>query len=187
MPDYLDSRMLYASLVVLSGWGMVHVVGRVRRVSGARQIFPWSAPLVALLLVALIAAASVHARQTRAIRRTILYEGIQEYVAAHSRENDTIGVVLTHRAYPLFGSDLTRKVVLLAPESDNPSEWVESLRSRGISLVGVGPLEGDWSSSKEFAWLDDPNGPFTRVFGKVESSVPMIYRLKNGQEADPAH
>ena len=120
--------------------------------------------------------------------RQAAYGGIPECLERVAAPEEAVGYLYTHRAYQLFGTDLSRRTRFLgaavpAPR-DSPAshaetfeEWVASLRAQGVRLVAVGPLLPEWQGAREVSWLEDPHGSFMRVCGVDPLHEMVIFRL----------
>jgi hypothetical protein len=137
---------------------------------------------VALLVgAAVIASGAVPAvgtlRERRAEHRRDAYRGVSAFLEAKIGRDETIGYLLSHKSYLFYGEHLDRKVVYVHPDGAGYDDWLGRLRTAGVAVVAVGPLEGRWTADPVLAWLRDAEGPFRRVFGTDGIDAPVFYRL----------
>jgi hypothetical protein len=130
-----------------------------------------------LLLIGLIFILSFTAREARDKQRSTVYNGILEYIENNIPQDQTIGYLLSHRPYLLYGKHLDRKVAYVPAESNGQSEWLDALKKRKVSFVAIGPTRDQLKSEKAISWLEKNNGPFIRVFGRDPSKEICIYRF----------
>ncbi|MFI5166966.1 MAG: hypothetical protein ACHQQS_10125 [Thermoanaerobaculales bacterium] len=139
-----------------------------------RSIALWSAVLVSgALLAAVIAAAKVREQQ-----RSRAYGTAYTYIAGRVPPGETVGYILSHRAYPLYGPDLARPVRWVPPQGNDLARWVAALRSEGVCTVAVGPVLTEWQSRQELGWLRDESGPFEPLYVPSLSQEMGVYHLR---------
>ncbi|MEQ9356602.1 hypothetical protein [Coleofasciculus chthonoplastes] len=132
--------------------------------------------ITALICLLLLTTTSIVARERRDILRKEFYGGIYDYIEQNISPTERIGYLLTHRIYLFSGKNWDRNVVYAAPDSsESLTEWINDLKERGISVLAVGPVRDP--STRELAWLEAPDGSFTRVFGEDFNRESLIYRL----------
>jgi hypothetical protein len=117
------------------------------------------------------------ARRVRDNQRTITYDGVLDYIENNISQKQTIGYLLSHRAYLLFGEHFNRSVAYVPSESDSVSQWLDTLRRRKVDFLAVGPLFEGWKSSRELAWIEKNNEAFIRVYGRDPSKEMIFYRF----------
>lgn len=178
-----ETLTLYIGVALLLGWGMYEAIGWIRPNKSVPIFLELSGRVIAIfILVGFIAAATFLARQKREVRRGQVYGGIVEYIENHIGLNETIGYLLSHRSYLFYGKKLNRRVLYVPSQHWYLSEWLGVLQRQGVSVVAVGPLvEEGWKSRRELPWLQDPDGPFIRVFGQDPGRETVLYRLKSSQ------
>ncbi|MBV9388063.1 MAG: hypothetical protein JOZ78_16705 [Chroococcidiopsidaceae cyanobacterium CP_BM_ER_R8_30] len=139
----------------------------------------WGITIATSMLVGIVVTITLIARKERDVHRREVYNGILEYIDTSLSKNEIIGFVSSDRSYLFYGKELNRKVLFIPSKSNSLPEWLNVIRERGINIVAIGPLQ-TWMSNKEVSWLENPNGPFTRVFGQDPRKEPTLYRLKRG-------
>lgn len=170
------TMMRYAIIVVLVFWGLMIEINHANfnpLVSRILRRLSWVA------VVSLLITMTFNARQERELQRGKVYFGVLEFLANHVRQDETIGYLLSHQSYLFYGKKFDRQVLYAPAESENLSDWLALLREKGVSVVAIGPLRDDWKLRREVSWLEDPEGPFVRIFGEKSGSEPFFYRLKN--------
>ena len=91
--------------------------------------------------------------------------------------DEVVGYVLSHQSYLFYGSRLDRTVLYVPARGDDRAEWIAGLATRRIRFLALGPLGPRWRQRKEFAWVREGDGTFTRVFGRDAAAEPVVYRL----------
>jgi hypothetical protein len=138
-------------------------------------------------------------RQKRDAYRYQTYDDVVDYVTNNIRPDEVIGYPSSMKSYLLYGKDLNRQVIFMPSKTDAPAPWIDELRQKNVRVIAFGPSEPTmrWRSVnqmvadlkshpayrnyiREFLWLEDPNGPFVRVFGDDPRREPLIYRWKDG-------
>jgi hypothetical protein len=133
----------------------------------------------AVVLTLLAAGGSLVARQVRADARAEAYGPIDRCIAEHVGAGDTVGIVWVSRSYLLFGETLDTPVVFVPALRDDLAGWLARLRERGVSVVAVGPLQGEGEGDhvREQAWLEAPGGAFVRLCGEDPREELVLYRV----------
>ena len=170
------TMMRYAIIVVLVFWGLMIEISRASFNPGVSRILKrlsWVAAVNLLIMM------TFNARQERELQRGKAYFGVLEFLANHVRQDETIGYLLSHQSYLFYGKKFDRQVLYVPAESENLSDWLALLQEKGVSVVAIGPLRGNWESRREVSWLEDPEGPFVRIFGEKSGSEPFFYRFKS--------
>jgi hypothetical protein len=163
-------QAIYVGIVLLLVWGWFRFPRQMR----------WTVSRVAVATVlssGLFICGTFAARKKRDVGRHQAYQGIAEFIAKRTKPDEIIGYLSSHKAYLFYGKDLSRKVIHTPSKNDNLSDWLALLKQRGVRVVAIGPREA-WMSAIEFAWLEDPNGAFVRVFGDPNQWQPLLYRFK---------
>lgn len=143
--------------------------------SPPRVIVRWGLVLASgALLAAAVAAPSIRERQ-RAGAYGAAYSLISEKLPA----GETVGYILSHRAYVLYGPDLSRPVRWVPARGDDLTMWVTALHSEGICTVAVGPVLPQWQGRPELAWLLAAAGPFEPLSVGDLSQAMGVYRLRD--------
>jgi hypothetical protein len=133
------------------------------------------------LLIGLIFAFSFVARGIRDRHRSREYNGILEYIESNIPQDQTIGYLLSHRPYLMYGKHFNRKVAYVPAGSSDESEWLDALEKRKVSFVAIGPILDEWRSQRELSWIRNNDKGFVHVFGQDSSRETFIYRF-NGHE-----
>ncbi|MFB3896685.1 MAG: hypothetical protein ACE14V_10325 [bacterium] len=122
---------------------------------------------------------SYFTRVQRAENR-ITYFGydIDRYFYEHIGQNEVIGYLLSYRSYLLYGKSLNRKVIYIPADSDDFQHWFDIVKENRIHIIAIGPMRKEWLNRKEYQWLNDPDGPFTRIFGVDPMKQMVFYRIK---------
>jgi hypothetical protein len=145
------------------------------------------------LMFGILTTTTFAVRQQQDSQRQRVYRGIDDYITANVQPGETVLGLLTPQCYPLFGQNLTTKVLCAIGPSESLAElfdavrsgdrarFVGFLRANGIGFVAIGPLDDENVLVPEFSqvvrWLDDLDGRFTRVFGDDEENMLTLYRL----------
>ncbi len=193
--DIAESNLLYAGVITLLMWGQLRVVSQVSAVINAPRILRLA--MVSSLCVLLVYGVTFVMRKRRDNKRPEAYGEVVTYLANHVGQKETIGYLASHRSYLFYGKELNRKVEYVPANTDDVTQWLDTLRQRSISViaVGPGPQPEEWKSItdmktalahnsslrrafKELVWLEDPDGPFVRVFGENPGAEPLLYRFK---------
>ena len=141
--------------------------------------FGFGEKVAGVLLLALVVVLGTSVmRLKREALRSHLFGGVARFLSDQLGEDETVGYLLSDMSYLFYGGNLDRRVLYVPARTDDLSEWLADLRRQEVDIVGVGPLLGDWKSSKEIYWLEDPDGPFIRVFGRQPLVAPLLYRFK---------
>jgi hypothetical protein len=90
--------------------------------------------------------------------------------------DEPVGVLQSNERFLLYGADLRRPVRDITARTTDRAGWMAMLEAAGIRVVAVGPTGRRWP---EFAWLDDPSGPFERVEGNDPRRELVLYRLRS--------
>jgi len=106
-------------------------------------------------------------------------------MAAHWGRDEIVGYLLSDRSYLFYGSGWTQKVVYTPATSPSVTHWLDMLLAKGVSVVAIGPVIDEWRSFGESDWLEQPNGPFVRVFGRDPRRESVLYRIKPTRPAEP--
>lgn len=167
--DYSWNRIIFIIIVLLIAWG----IGR-GGTAGKRFI-----PVLLCLAVTLsVITATYFIRQRRDIKRGQIYGGVMKYIDEETDRDKPIGYLFSHQSYLFYGKNLNRKVIYCPAKKRDLNQWLNFLKKSHIDVVAVGPLREAWESKKEIQWLNDPDGPFERVFGKNPQEEPFIYRVR---------
>jgi len=169
---FLAGTVLLLLWVLAESLGMVSCLSRLLRIRGVRLTSVF-------LAVAATALVTWSAKEERAFRFNRWYWGIPEYVETQTEKGEPVGYVTSRKFYGLYGRDLQKEVIRVPVESANVEEWVNSIREKGINVVGFGPLGGVLNGGGiERSWLDDPKGCLERVAGENPFERMLLYRLK---------
>jgi 4-amino-4-deoxy-L-arabinose transferase-like glycosyltransferase len=181
----LASVFLYTVVGLLLVWSVLNVTGWARWTASVRGVPRLG---VVFILIGVIFVASFAARGIRDRYRSREYHGILDYIENNISKEQTIGYLLDHRPYLLYGKHLDRKVVYIAPDeagarqgqpdSVGRSQWLDTLEERKVSFVAVGPILDAWKSRKELSWIRDDQKAFVHVFGRDTSNETFIYCFK---------
>ncbi len=188
-----------AALPGLDSWGMAAAIVCVIPFEAALLMIQpsnalWERPRpieykrVALLLamgVPLLLLGTFLARRVRTGERVRLYEGVPSEVMLLTRREETIGYLMSNRAYYFFGPDLSRKVVFIPDLPLDIKQWKQFLSQRKISLVAIGPVPGRGKDTEYVKWLEGKNGPLARVYGNPYGSVALYYRKDDRRAPAP--
>ncbi|MGH7896304.1 MAG: hypothetical protein ACREQQ_00005, partial [Candidatus Binatia bacterium] len=198
-------------LAVLCGFAVLGLIAPplLRRLrSGAR---PWRKAgfvVTTLCLLLAVTGASFWLRQRRDGERVKTFGPVFAWLESNVGADEVVGYALSHRSYLLYGKYLRRSVVYVpgapidpeagsrgahdplgrrrafAPPDPNDLEtWLRRLREERITVFAVGPVLEDWQSAPELFWLDRPDGPFTRVYGRDWRREMVLYRLRSAGES----
>ena len=171
--------VIYLGLTLLLVWILFDKIPDFLYDNQFRNIEKLSFAVIIFTFVALIASASLVAREKRDTARTELYRGIYEYIDKNTAQNDRIGFFFSSRSYLLYGKNLNREVLYVPFKSDVLSDWIASLRQNKVGTVAIGPLTNtDERTVKNLSWLASSQGPLQPVFGKNFSTESVLYRLK---------
>lgn len=174
-------RAFYVIVVLVFVWAVFVIVkGANTGVSGMKRSRRTARALAAAVLVVAIAGVSFVAREKRDGRRVDAYGAILDFIEKNVSPDEIIGHLTSNRSYLFYGKNLNRTNEYVAATGDDRAAWISDLRQRGVSVVAVGPFYGPWKSSKELAWLERPDGPFVRVFGRDPEKEPVLFRLRRG-------
>jgi hypothetical protein len=200
--DVAESNLLYLGILALLAGAQLKATPQSRVVAHLPKALRLSGS-VALCAVLLFGVTFV-ARKRRESKRHEVYGGIVQYLTKQVGQDETIGYLASHRSYLFYGKELNRKVEYVPATTDDMAQWLETLRRRGVSViaVGPGPQPESWKSIaamqaalashpshrrvfKELVWLEDPNGPFVRVFGENPGAEPLLYRFRSPALGSP--
>jgi hypothetical protein len=180
----LASVFLYAVVGLLFLWSALNASGWAPLVARVRGIPRLG---VAFILIGVVFLASFAARGVRDRYRSTEYHGILEYIENNISPDQTIGYLLDHRPYLLYGKHFDRKVVYVLPDeakdrqeqpdSVDSSQWLDTLEKRKVRFVAVGPILDAWKSKKELSWIRSDKEDFVHVFGQDTSNETFIYRF----------
>jgi hypothetical protein len=107
------------------------------------------------------------------------FNGLESVFSTYGQKKIKIGYIASFFRYPLYGIHLDHEVFFTPAYSDHREQWIESLRKRDIQLVSIGPFrDEDWLKIREFAWLNDPNGPFERISGLDPRDEFVLFKLE---------
>ena len=67
---------------------------------------------------------------------------------------------------------------LRAARGPDREDWIQTLRTHGVSVVALGPLPPGQLHPPEVGWLSDPSGPFIRIAGQDATRETVLYRLR---------
>jgi fumarate reductase subunit D len=181
----LVSVFLYTVVGLLLVWSLLNAAGWTRWIASAGGVPRLGA---ALILIGVVFAASFAARGIRDRYRSTEYQGILEYIENNIGKEQTIGYLLDHRPYLLYGKHFDRKVIYVLPDeakdrqeqpdSVDHSQWLDTLEKREVRFVAVGPILDAWKSSKELSWIRNDKRDFVHVFGQDTSNETFIYRFE---------
>ncbi len=167
----MSSRMMpVAAIVLLLVWGVHRTLMRARARTTSRIV-------AACALSVLLVAVSHSLRSTRAAARTRAYHGLVDFIDRNVGSDEVIGYVLSHQSYLFYGSHFDRDVLYVPARADQRAEWIAGLRTRHVRFLALGPIRPEWRQRKEFAWVRDGDGVFTRIFGRDQSMEPVFYRV----------
>jgi hypothetical protein len=178
---YFANRTM--SLLALVGfvvvWSMPALRGRIRSLGSAMHVLPLRVGMT-MLCILLAALAGQIAMQERLAKKAYSYGyfGLLDFLDANVNEQDPIGYFMSQPTYVLFGKHLNRRVVYVDAKSLSLLQWVSRLKERNVQVVAVGPIDGPSMLRPELAWLEAPDGPFTRIFGQNVMSETLLYRLR---------
>lgn len=170
------TMMRYVIIVVLVFWGLMIEISRASFdpvISRILKRLSWPAAVILLIIM------TFNARQERELQRDRAYHGVLNFLANHVGKNEKIGYLLSHQSYLFYGKSFDRQVLYVPAETENLSDWLMLLRKAGVSVVAIGPLRNSWELSREVSWLQDPEGPFVRIFGEKSGAEPFFYRFKS--------
>ena len=125
------------------------------------------------LLAAGVAAPGIRERQ-----QYQAYGAAYAFIAEKLPTGATVGYILTHRVYLLYGPDLARPVRWVPAQGEDLTTWVTVLRNDGVCTVAVGPVLPEWQRSRELAWLRAASGPFEPLSVGDLSQTMGLYRLR---------
>ena len=128
------------------------------------------------LIVAVIAGACI-TRNRRDENRERIYNGIMSFIAHHLEKKDIIGYSSSHKSYLFYGKALDMHVKYVPPGTVHPSDWLELLKSKRITVVAIGP-QIERHPPPVRAWLRDAGGPFSHIFGRDFTREPELYRYR---------
>jgi hypothetical protein len=175
---------LCSSVGLLLVWNLLKSVGWTRLIGRGHGALRLGAVFI---LIGVVFVVSYGARRVRDGHRSIVYDGILEYIENNISKDQTIGYLLSHRPYLLYGKHFDRKVVYVPPDkvkdrqgqldSLDHSRWLETLEKRKVSYVAVGPIEDAWKSMQELSWIRGDETEFIHVFGQDTSNETFIYRF----------
>ncbi len=81
--------------------------------------------------------------------------------------------------YLLYGQNWGRKVTPVPEHATSSDGWCRVVMEMGLSVIAVGPLKYPWwSFGQEHACLNDPQGPFSLVYGRDMRKETLLYRLR---------
>jgi len=176
--NLVNQRLVYIYLFTVVGlllvWSMLNTTGWTKQFAKLRGVPKLG---FVLMLVGFFFAATIGARVVRDRYRTLLYNGIIEYIENNVNREQTIGYLLNHRPYLLYGKHLDRKVSYVAPEAEQESQWLQTLEKRHVSFVAIGPIIDAWKSKQELSWIRNNEKTFVHVFGGDSSVQTVIYRF----------
>jgi len=174
------SYAIYVATFLVFVWGVLTIIGG-KRFTARTTAFWWrmERELLVAAIVTVLVAVTFIARQKRDACRNVVYGPVVEFIQKNVKRDETIGYLLSKRAYLFYGRHLDRKVVYVPARSDNLSEWVKQLHADGVRVVAVGPLWGQANPARELKWLEDPTGPFVCVFQENPDTDPMLFRFKS--------
>jgi uncharacterized membrane protein YozB (DUF420 family) len=171
--------VIYLGLTLLLVWIVFNKIPDFLYDNQFRNIEKFSFAVIIFTFIALIASASLVAREKRDTARTELYRGIYEYTDKNTAPNDRIGFFFSSRSYLFYGKNLNREVLYVPFKSDVLSDWIANLRQNKVGTVAIGPLTNtDERTVKNLSWLASSQGPLQPVFGKNFSTESVLYRLK---------
>lgn len=192
-----ESKLLYGGVLLLLGWGAKDALTGERWTT--RMPAAWKTASLLAAGVVVVTVATFLMRQKRDHQRGRMFGGVTRFITRHVVSHEAIGYVHSECSYLFYGKALDKKVVYVPAASDSRRQWLQQLHQRGIHVVAVGgrssSLPESWRSVddvkaalrsnpsyrkafKELVWLEDPNGPFVRVFGDNPSAEPLLYRFK---------
>lgn len=130
------------------------------------------------ICLCLIVSATWVAREKRDDARTEMYNGIYEYMETHIDKNEKFAYTLSRRSYLFYGKNFDRKVWHISFNPEQSAQVLDDLRQRGITVLGVGPLQKEDSADKKaIAWLQNSEKSLIQGFGTNLNRGPAIYRL----------
>ncbi len=139
---------------------------------------PRARVLVGVALLVVVAGGTSVLRARRAVERAKRYGGVPEFVSAHVGPAEAVGYLLGQRSYLLYGPDYGTRVVYVPAGPGGREAWLATLRRERVAIVAVGPRTVPLRAEPEMAWLTDPQGPFTHVFGRDPAREPLLFRLR---------
>jgi hypothetical protein len=162
------SRVLYAALPVVVGWGAFRAGRPVWRPRFAVNLF---------VLVGIGAAVTFAARYRRDAARIEFYGPTYEYLDNEIGDQEVVGFLFGARSYHLYGTKLKRRVHHVPLDSRSVEAWVADVRRRGITLVAIGPGFGREAEKEAVRRLEAPRGPLLHLFGTRQAGTITLYRI----------
>jgi len=136
--------------------------------------------LVVLTAGVMLFGGTLWLRRAHASARTRRYGPIFTFLATGIGPDETVGYLQSQQEYLFYGSDFRRRVLYVPRAMGTREAWLTELRRLRVNVVAVGPIEAyKWVGRSELAWLDDPAGPFVRVFGHDPSEEAVFYRPRD--------
>lgn len=176
--DVVDSKkILVGVMLLLIGAAGGRVPSFVREGYATRWLRTWGAGVLLGSLLVGGVALSWKARGQREERRRHYLGGVMHYVTRSVRPDETIGYVGCNQSYALYGKRLDHRVEYVPALGPSRTDWFRSLRRRGVQVVAVGPLP-QGTNLQELAWLNAPQSPFVRVFGRNVHEDTLLFRLR---------
>jgi hypothetical protein len=193
-------RAIYVGGFLLLGWGWFGAIQQARWMAHApHPLRVFGRCAIVATCAGLMFGATFVMRQKRDAHRSQTYDDVVDYVTHNINSDEVIGYPSSMKSYLLYGKDLNRQVIFMPSKTDAPAPWIDELRQKNVRVIAFGPSEPTmrWRSVnqmvadlkshpayrnyiREFLWLEDPNGPFVRVFGDDPRREPLIYRWKDG-------
>ncbi len=159
--------------------GSCYALGR-RQMPLSIRVQRWAA--IGLLAMGLLLGGAMLfvARRERDRRRVDSYGYIVSYLRTGLPPGEGLGYAMSGKSYFFYGTDLSRRVVFIPLQSQEPEAWRSLLKREGLSVIAFGPMSKlpDAEQRRFLAWLDTPNSPLVRALGTDITREPLVYRLK---------
>jgi hypothetical protein len=166
------------------GVGLPLAISLLRRQELPRWLkHPAMTVLALVILVGVLGRASYKIRDERETLRVSRYGVIHAYMEQNVPADAKIAYIRTHRRYPLFGRSLSREVVSILPQGEDPDAWIRALRDAGVGYVAVGTAEDTESDRAGVAdvrpWVESRADAFENMFPAQNSKKDVaLYVLK---------
>jgi len=146
----------------------------------ARRGYVYGPVVVALLAVFVIKSQDL--RELREHQRRQNYGVLHSYMEQKVGRRATVAYMRTHRRYQLFGNTLSREIVWIVPESDDPKAWIRQLREASVEWVAVGTADQTEAAREGIVdvrpWLEENTDDFQLYFPAQNSKKDVaLYRL----------
>jgi len=179
---FQQTKSIYCISIILILLGIVRLIKLDISKLSHTKLYVNYAWVTFIILIIFIGAISVSffVQKQRITLQEAEYGKVIEFIQTHSNPGDKIGYVLSFQSVLLYGKNFDREVVSIPSIiGDTQSDWVDKLKKEEVKIVAVGPLNRTkWESIREYKWLEDPNGPFDRIFGNEVLSEVVLYKIK---------